>query len=189
MKEHSKIALLIGLNYVDFPEITLQNRIKACMSTKQILISSHGFAEENILVLTEPTRETALKMLNTIIGSSNLVSEIIIYYSGYGNGIMKTDTGFCAEPGVIDNLAKQIMPADFAEISQDEMTGLLYQSCCKTVCIMDMSPYGNDEMFLKWSADVNNQVKIITLCESDTHNTNKNKLIQMMLQNAPTKPS
>jgi hypothetical protein len=54
---------------------------------------------------------------------------------------------------------------------------------------MDMSPYGNDEMFLKWSADVNNQVKIITLCESDTHNTNKNKLIQMMLQNAPTKPS
>ena len=189
MKEHSKIALLIGLNYVDFPEITLQNRIKACMSTKQILISSHGFAEENILVLTEPTRETALKMLNTIIGSSNLVSEIIIYYSGYGNGIMKTDTGFCAEPGVIDNLAKQIMPADFAEISQDEMTGLLYQSCCKTVCIMDMSPYGNDEMFLKWSADVNNQVKIITLCESDTHNTNKNQLIQMMLQNAPTKPS
>ena len=188
MKVHSKIALLIGLNYVDFPEIALQNRIKACLSAKQILISSHGFTEENILVLTEPTRETALKMLNTIIGSSNLVSEIIIYYSGYGNGIMKTDTGFCAEPGVIDNLAKQIMPADFAEISQDEMTGLLYQSCCKTVCIMDMSPYGNDEMLLKWSADVNNQVKVITLCESDSHNTNKNQLIQMMLQNAPTKP-
>jgi len=183
MKQHSKIALLIGVNYVDFPEITLKNRIQAINNAKQILLNVYGFTEENILILIEPSRENVFKMLNTIIGSSSFTTEIIIYYSGYGNGIMKTDAGFCAEPGIIDNLAKQIMPADFAEIGQDELTSMLNQTCCKTVCIMDMCPYGNEEMLLKWSADVNNLVKVITLCESDSHNTNKNQLIQSMLQN------
>ena len=182
MKQHSKIALLIGLDYVDFPEIALKTRVQSMNNAKQILINFYGFVEENILVLIEPSRENILSMLNTIIGSSSFANEIIIYYSGYGNGIMKTDLGFCAEPGIIDNLAKQFMPADFAEITQDELMALLNSSCCKTVCIMDMCCYGNDEMLLKWSADVNNLVKVITLCESDSHNTNKNQLIQSMLQ-------
>jgi len=181
MKQHSKIALLIGLNYVDSPEITLNNRIQSMNNTKQILLNAYGFTEDNILVLIEPTREKVLTTLNTIIGSSNLMNEIIIYYSGYGNGIMKTDLGFCAEPGIIDNLAKQIMPADFVEIGQHELMYMLNQSSCKTVCIMDMCPYGNDNMLMKWGADVNNNVKVITLCESDSHNTNKNQLIQLML--------
>jgi hypothetical protein len=182
MKHHSKFALLIGLNYVDYPEITLNNRIKGINNTKQILLNMNGFTEENILVLIEPSREKVLTTLNTILGSSNLISELIIYYSGYGNGIVKIDAGFCAEPGVIDNLAKQIMPADFVEIGQDKLTDMLNNSCCKTVCIMDMCPYGNDDMLMKWSADINNHVKVITLCESDSHNTNKNQLIQSMLR-------
>ena len=182
MKQHSKIALLIGLDYVDFPEITLKTRVQSMNNAKQILMNFYGFVEENILVLIEPSRENILSMLNTIIGSSCFANEIIIYYSGYGNGIMKTDLGFCLEPGIIDNLAKQFMPADFAEIAQDELMALLNSSCCKTVCIMDICPYGNEDMLLKWSADVNNLVKVITLCESDSHNTNKNQLIQSMLQ-------
>jgi len=182
MKQHSKIALLIGLNYVDYSEITLKNRIQSMNNAKQILINAYGFTEDNILVLIEPSRENVLTMLNTIIGSSNLISELIIYYSGYGNGIMKTDVGFCVESGIIDNLAKQIMPADFAEIGQDEFTSILNNSCCKTACIMDMCPYANEEMLLKWGADINNHVKVITLCESDSHNTNKNQLIQSMLR-------
>jgi hypothetical protein len=182
MKQHSKIALLIGLDYVDFPEITLNTRVQSMNNAKQILMNFYGFVEENILVLIEPSRENILSMLNTIIGSSCFANEVIIYYSGYGNGIMKTDLGFCLEPGIIDNLAKQIMPADFAEITQDELMALLNSTCCKTVCIMDMCCYGNEDMLLKWSADVNNLVKVITLCESDSHNTNKNRLIQSMLQ-------
>lgn len=179
MKQHSKFAVLIGLNYVDFPEVTLRNRIKGIDNAKQILINVYGFTEENIMVLIEPCREKVLSTLNTIIGSSNLISELMIYYSGYGNGIIKTDAGFYAETGVIDNLAKQIIPADFAAIGQDEFTSMLNNSCCKTVCIMDMCPYGNEEMLLKWSADVNNLVKVITLCESDSHNTNKYQLREL----------
>jgi hypothetical protein len=182
MKQSSKIALLIGLNYVDSPEITLKNRINGINNVKQILLNMHGFTEDNILVLIEPVREKVVTTLNTIIGSSGLISEFIIYYSGYGNGIVKTDLGFCGQPGIIDNLSRQIMPADFAEIGQDELTSMLNHSCCKTVCIMDMCPYGNDDMLLKWGADVNNHVKMITLCESDSHNTNKNQLIQSMIR-------
>jgi hypothetical protein len=182
MKQHSKIALLIGLNYTNFPEITLKNRIKVIDNAKQILINAYGFTEENIIVLFEPSREKVLTTLNTILGSTNLINEFIIYYSGYGNGIMKTDVGFCGETGIIDNLAKQIIPMDFEVIGQTELTTMLNNSCCKTVCIMDMCPYGNNNMLLKWGADVNNQVKVITLCESDSHNTNKNEIIQSMLR-------
>jgi hypothetical protein len=97
------------------------------------------------------------------------------------SGVMSCTAGFCSESGVIDNLMKQMMPSDFVEITQDELNPILTQSCCKTICIMDMCPFEKD-MVLKWGADVNNRVKIITFCESDSYNTNKNTLLKSMLQ-------
>ncbi len=181
MKQTSKIALLIGLNYIDSPIVELQNRIKSLENAKHILINDRGFTEQNIIVLIEPCREILLTTLNTIIGSSGLVGEIFIYYSGYGNGIIKTESGFYGESGSFDNLSKVMIPSDFIKIDQEELTKLLGNSCCKTVCIMDMCPY-NDNMLLKWCADINNNVKVITLCESDSHNTNKNAFIQLLLR-------
>jgi hypothetical protein len=170
MKNHSKIALLIGLNYS-----TLKNRIRYVNNAKQILIDSYNYTEENIMVLTEPSRKDLTKTLNLVMGSSSLVTQIIIYYSGYGNGI-KPDLS--KEPGIIDNLAKVMVPADFTQIDVAE---LLAQSCCKTLCIMDMCPYQDEDMQLKWSVDIQNHVKIVTFCESDSHNSNKNKLLQQMI--------
>ena len=194
MKKYSKFALLIGLNYVDYPEIALTNRISIIEKTKQFLINNHGFCEENILILVEPKREDILITLNTIIGSSSFLTEFWIYYSGYGNGIMKNDiwscsesgvmtctSEFCSKLGVIDNMTKQMMSSDFMEITQEELNPILTQSCCKTICIMDMCHFGT-EMVLKWGADVNNRVKIITFCESDSYNTNKTTLLKSMLQ-------
>ena len=123
----------------------------------------------------EPSREVVMTTLNTIIGSSSLVTQIIIYYAGYGNGI-KPDLS--KEPGIIDNLAKVMVPADFTQI---DVAQLLAQSCCKTLCIMDMCPYKDEDMPMKWSADIHNHIKIVTFCESDSHNSNKNKLLQQMI--------
>lgn len=181
MKQTTKIALLIGLNYVDSPDVALQNRIKSLENAKHILINDRGFTEQNIIVLIEPCKEILLTTINTIIGSSSLISEIFIYYSGYGNGIIKTESGFYGESGSFDNLSKVMVPSDFVKINQEELTKILSNSCCKTVCIMDMCPY-NDNMLLKWCADINNNVKVVTLCESDSHNTNKNAFIQLLLR-------
>jgi len=170
MKQHSKIALLIGLNYS-----TLKTRIQCMNNAKQILLTSYNYTEENIIVLTEPSREDLTTTLNSVMGSSILVTEIIIYYAGYGNGI-KPDLS--KEPGIIDNLAKVMVPADFTQI---DVAQLLAQSCCKTLCIMDMCPYKDDDMPLKWSADISNHVKVVTFCESDSHNSNKNNLLQQMI--------
>ena len=173
---------------------------------EHILITSYNFTEENIIVLhlfsfktpplggqlcvkkggplcalwvrkgvIEPSREVVMTTLNTIIGSSSLVTQIIIYYAGYGNGI-KPDLS--KEPGIIDNLAKVMVPADFTQI---DVSQLLAQSCCKTLCIMDMCPYKDEDMPMKWSADIHNHIKIVTFCESDSHNSNKNKLLQQMI--------
>ena len=170
MKQHSKIALLIGLNYS-----TLKTRIQCMNNAKQILLTSYNFTEENMIVLTEPSREDLTTTLNSVMGSSVLVTQIIIYYAGYGNGI-KPDLS--KEPGIIDNLAKVMVPADFTQIDVAQM---LAQSCCKTLCIMDMCPYKDDDMPLKLSVDIRNHVKVVTFCESDSHNTNKNKLLQQLM--------
>ena len=169
MKQHSNIALLIGLNYG-----TLQNRIQSVTNAKQILIDMYNYTEENIILLIEPSREDLTNILNTVIGSSGLVNEIIIYYAGYGNGI---NPDLTKEEGVIDNLAKVMVPADLSKI---DVTNLLVQSCCKTLCIMDMCPYQDDEMLLKWGADITGNVKVVTFCESDCIHSNKNKLLQQL---------
>ncbi len=174
MKQHTRIALLIGLNYTE-SSATLQNRIQCVNNAKQILISDYDYTEENIIVLTEPSREQTLSTLNNVIGSSALVTQIIIYYAGYGNGINQDLT---KESGIIDNFKKVIVPADFTQI---DITQLLLQSCCKTLCIMDICPYKDDEMPLKWSAEITNHVKAVTFCESDSYNSNKNKLFKQMI--------
>lgn len=169
MKQHSKIALLIGLNYG-----TLQNRITNVNNAKQILINSYSYTEDNIIVLSEPTREELTAMLNSLIGSSSLVNEIIIYYSGYGNGI---NADLTKEEGVVDNLAKVVVAADLTTI---DISQLIPQSCSKTLCIMDMCPYQDDGMLLKWGVDITGNIKVVTFCESDCINSNKNSLLQQL---------
>lgn len=163
MKQYSKIALLICPLPNDY--------------AKTELISNHGFCEENIIIIadTDCTRDNILKMLNTIIGSSNLLTYLLIYYSGYGNRIINS--------GVIDNLMKIIVPYDASEspIGQDELVPLLQQSVCNTVCLLDLCP--PTEMLLKWSVDTMGPLKIITLSESK--NTNKFSRIRSVI--IPTK--
>ncbi len=171
MKQHTRIALLIGLNYTE-SNAALQNRIQCVNNAKQILINNYKYTEENIIVLIEPSREQVLSTLNNVIGSSALVTEIIIYYAGYGNGI---NPDLTKESGIIDNFKKVVVPADFSLI---DITQLLLQSFCKTVCIMDTCPYKDEEMSLKWSAEITNHVKVVTFCESDSYNSNKNKLLK-----------
>jgi hypothetical protein len=158
MQEYKKIALLI---------CPLQNDY-----AKAELIANHGFCEENIILIEtgECTRANILLKLNTIIGSSNLLTDFWIYYSGYGNRIINS--------GVIDNLMKIIVPSvpDEAPIEQDELVPLLQQSVCNTICVMDMCP--PTEMLLKWAVDTIGPLKIITFSEST--NTNNFALIRKL---------
>jgi hypothetical protein len=159
MQEYKKIALLI---------CPLSNGY-----AKAELIANHGFCEENIVFIEtgDCNRDNILRKLNTIIGSSNLLTDLWIYYSGYGNRIINSE--------VIDNLMKIIVPSvqDEAPIEQDELVPLLQQSMCNTICVMDMCP--PDEMLLKWGVDTIGQLKIMTFSEST--NTNKFSLIRQLI--------
>ncbi len=159
MQEYRKIALLI---------CPLSNGY-----AKAELITNHGFCEGNIVFIEtgDCNRDNILRKLNTIIGSSNLLTDLWIYYSGYGNRIINSE--------VIDNLMKIVVPSvpDEAPIEQDELVPLLQQSMCNTICIMDMCPPA--EMLLKWGVDTIGQLKIMTFSEST--NTNKFALIRQLI--------
>jgi hypothetical protein len=154
-----KFALLIGLNYN-----TLTSRISIINNVKQTLIQRHGFDELNIYTLLEPTCEELQQTIQNVMSMSNHFSELWIYYAGYGN----------------KNFDKIMVPANATGYN---IYSAISSSCCKTLCILDTCPDDNDTNYkLKWTADVYNHVKVISFCESDSLTTNKNALIQTMIQ-------
>ena len=53
--------------------------------------------------------------------------------------------------------------------------------CASWICV----PTKTKDMPLKWSADIHNHIKSVIFCESDSHHTNKNKLLQQMICELP----
>ena len=113
----------------------------------------HGFTEESIVVLKEddqdkmPTQANITKYLQIVAGHSATFTKIWIYYCGQG-----IDNVDCLNKTI--NLSETISPFDF-----------LRQSCCETVCLLDMS-CSTPNIDFKWGIDVSDNVKIVTFCES-----------------------
>ena len=66
-----------------------------------------------------------------------------------------------------------------ANVTQNRCCGLKVVAipCASWICV----PTKTKDMPLKWSADIHNHIKSVTFCESDSHHTNKNKLLQQMI--------
>lgn len=87
----SKIALLIGINYVG-SQYELSGCINDIKNTKDVLMNIYKYEEENIICLTDeseekPTKHNILGRLNELVSRSNTenITEIWISYSGHGS--------------------------------------------------------------------------------------------------------
>jgi hypothetical protein len=79
-----------------------------------------------------------------------------------------------------DALAKQMVASDYEIIDATEIIGLLSNSRCRTICVLDMCPYANTPDPLMWGTDIIGNVNIISFAESDAVSSGKLALIQVI---------
>jgi len=92
-QQNKKRALLIGINYFNNPENTLNGCIDDIINARNILIDAYNYDVANITMLREdlknqatfPTRINILNELIKIVSESAALDEIWIQYSGHGS--------------------------------------------------------------------------------------------------------
>jgi len=87
-----------------------------------------------------------------------------------------------------DKLAKQMVGSDYEIIDATEILGLLRNSWCRTICVLDMCPYENTSDPLMWGTDIIGNVNIISFAESDAVSSGKLAIIQV-ITNHVSRPS
>jgi hypothetical protein len=85
-----------------------------------------------------------------------------------------------------DKLAKQMVGSDYEIIDATEIIGLLRNSWCRTICVLDMCPYANTSDPLMWGTDIIGNVNIISFAESDAVSSGKLTTIQVITTHIAT---
>ena len=81
-----------------------------------------------------------------------------------------------------DKLAKQMVSSDYEIIDTTEILGLLSNSRCRTICVLDMCDYKGIATPLMWGTDIIGNVNIISFAESDVVSSGKLATIQVITQ-------
>lgn len=81
-----------------------------------------------------------------------------------------------------DKLAKQMVGSDYEIIDATEIIGLLSNSRCRTICVLDMCDYKGIATPLMWGTDIIGNVNIISFAESDVVSSGKLAIIQVITQ-------
>jgi hypothetical protein len=79
-----------------------------------------------------------------------------------------------------DKLAKQMVSSDYEIIDATEILGLLRNSWCRTICVLDMCDYKGTPTPLMWGTDIIGNVNIISFAESDAVSSGKLATIQVI---------
>ena len=89
--------------------------------------------------------------------------------------------------GPYDKLEKRIVSSDYNIIEQKEILDLLSKSSCRTICVLDMSPYDNESNIM-WGTDIIGNVNIISFSESDVYSSGKKAMIKIITSHIYQEP-
>jgi hypothetical protein len=138
----SKLALLIGINYIHTP-YELSGCINDVIMMRKYLIEKKGYLENNIVIMrddssnfTMPTRQNMLDELNSLIARANAnnATEIFFHYSGHGSYLRDQNKG-----DEKDGRDECICPVDMNYIIDDTLREIFSKLNSKIVlnCVMD----------------------------------------------------
>ncbi|TFY65930.1 hypothetical protein EVG20_g5154 [Dentipellis fragilis] len=130
-----KKALLIGIKYDQRVKSNgsldpLPGSIDDVQNVQRILLSRHGYREEDIVVMTDenahtskfyPTREKILKNLNEFVDGAQFGDKFVFHYAGHTNQYISTGDALSEEEG----LDECIIPVDHEPISNNELHAIL----------------------------------------------------------------
>lgn len=144
-----KKALLIGINYLDKPDLKLFGCVNDAMGMRNVLVDAYGYELKNVTVLrddnthakTMPTRQNILSNIQTLMNESSKYSEIWIHYSGHGS-VMRDTNGDEA-----DGQDEVLVPCDYDKsgmIADDELRNILEGAKCRVFLTMDCCHSGTN---------------------------------------------
>jgi hypothetical protein len=171
-----KKALLIGINYYDISNITLNGCINDVININNMLIDAYNYSMENIIILRDdsltndlftddsltnvPTRENIIRNLKELIDKSNECEEIWIHYSGHGSRI----------PSLKDTFDEVIVPIDYKDtgfIVDNDLFDIIKESKCRTILIIDCCHSAT--MFdLEWCFEYDTNIQAIQKHRNNT---------------------
>jgi hypothetical protein len=148
-----KKALLIGINYYDISNITLNGCIHDIINIKNMLIDAYGYNNDNIIMLRDdlpenpPIKENILNKMRSIIAESLNFEELWIHYSGHGSKIQGHHRNNEDESDEV------LVPLDFETkgfIVDNDLLEIIKDAKCRTIIVTDCCH--SEAMFeLPWS--------------------------------------
>lgn len=129
-----KYALLIGINYIGTPS-ELRGCINDAENMKKQLIQQHGYAPENITMLTDhtetkPTKHNILAILQTYTHQQNM-SQFFFHYSGHGSYTRDTNKD------EKDGKDECLVSIDHQYIIDDELKLIFEKIDASVFCLFD----------------------------------------------------
>jgi len=137
-----KKALLIGINYIG-----MQGELNGCINdiihAKNFLMTYHGYKEEEIVMLSEvsknkkPTKSNIIHWMNWLVKDNTSDSQLYLHYSGHG--------AYTRDRNGDENDGKDetIVPLDYTktgQITDDELKTILVEPLvkgAKMMCVFD----------------------------------------------------
>jgi hypothetical protein len=156
-----KKALLIGIDYIKIPDITLNGCINDTINIKNSLIDAYDYDINNITMLRDdetrpvlqPTRENIINNLKSLALQSGSLEEIWIHYSGHGSQLRDKNND---EVSGYDSI---LVPIDYKTggfIVDDELLNIIKNIKCRTILIFD-SCHSGTICDLPWSFEYKNE--------------------------------
>lgn len=159
-----KKALLIGINYTIYPEISLLGCIDDVMNIEEILINNLNYDSSDIIKLYDdynndpdslPTYYNIISQLSAIIYETDKLEEIFILYSGHGSLIQDKNKPFSNK--------NVIFPLDYKEfdiINEYELIDMIQHIKCRAILLFDSCQSGSI-CDLRWSFHCDSSMNII----------------------------
>ena len=155
-----KKALLIGINYMNDSDITLNGCIDDVINMRNILIDAYDYDPSNILTLRDddihsihqPTRNNIINNLKKLANESDKLDELWLHYSGHGSLI------FDNKSINADKMENILVPVDYKTkgfILDIELLAIVKTIKCKTMLLFD-SCHSGTMCDLPWAIEYKN---------------------------------
>ena len=147
----SRRALLVGINYQNYPDISLNGCINDVLEVKSLLMEKFAYQESDIVLLREdepdhlPIYDNIMKELWNLVSTSENLEEIWFHYSGHGTQITNTVS--------LNGSDDLLVPLDYKEngyIVDTQILGFLKKTKCRTIFGFDCCHSGTI-CDLQWS--------------------------------------
>jgi|UniRef100_A0A6C0JRI0 hypothetical protein len=152
-----KKALLIGIDYIGSPKLSLNGCINDIITVRNMLIDAYDYDADDIIMLRDdtadfinPTKKNIVDQLTKIVTNSGNLEEFWFQYSGHGSQLQ----------GQNSEMKNIIIPSNYdidGVIMDSEILHIIQKIRCKAILLFDCCHSGS-VCDMPWSFEYNNVI-------------------------------